>query len=396
MKRLIYVFLCLIFFNCDYDKNRDFTVYVGYLKANDSIQIPFNFEIKDSKMIISNSKELVELDVRNESNDSIKVLSPFFEDIIMDVDHIDSLNGFYYNKSLDRKIPFFAKPGINRFSNNNKFKDFSGNWRVIFNHNDNNAFDAEMIIDQNTQILEGTVRTETGDYGFMQGISNQNKISMSNFNGYRGYMIDGHLINDTIRGFLYRGNYDSKEFVAFKQKGFNLSDPYELTKIKKGYEKFIYNFKNTDGDLVSYDDQKFVGKVNIIQIMGSWCPNCLDESRYLSKLAKNFDEVSITSIAFEFAKSEEKALNNLKKLKKNLGIDYDILLAQYGSSNKEEAAKKLPSIDTIISYPTLIVTDKNLKVRRIHTGFNGPATGIKYKNFIIEFENFIKTLINEG
>ena len=98
------------------------------------------------------------------------------------------------------------------------------------------------------------------------------------------------------------------------------------------------------------------------------------------------------SIAFEFAKDKEQALNNLKKLKNRLNINYDLLLAQYGSSDKSIALEKLESLDTLISYPTLIVVDKNKKVRRIHTGFNGPATGIKYEEFKKDFEELIVSL----
>ena len=58
-------------------------------------------------------------------------------------------------------------------------------------------------------------------------------------------------------------------------------------------------------------------------------------------------------------------------------------------------ATKLPSLDTLISYPTLIVVDKNKKVRRIHTGFNGPATGDNYYNFKKEFERFLEKVIEK-
>ena len=165
--------------------------------------------------------------------------------------------------------------------------------------------------------------------------------------------------------------------------------------MKKGYEKFIFSFKNADGKIISNSDKKFADKVNLIKIMGSWCPNCLDESRYLSELSKQYENINILAIAFEFADSEEKALKNIKKLKNNLKLDYDILLAQFNTSSKVEALSKLPSLDTLISYPTLIVVDKNQKVRRIHTGFNGPATGEKYINFKKEFEAFLKGLILE-
>ena len=73
-------------------------------------------------------------------------------------------------------------------------------------------------------------------------------------------------------------------------------------------------------------------------------------------------------------------------------VPYEILWA--GSSNKKEAAKTLPMLNEIISYPTMIFIDKNDKVRKIHTGFNGPATSA-YADFKEEFNTFVKELLDE-
>ena len=394
MIRVLFLFLIIILNSCSKKNEVLSNLHVGFLKSNDSINIPFNFNLNDSLMEITNSKEKINLSISN-VNDSVKAESLFFEDFLMFVNLKDSISGFYYNKSLKRKIPFYAKPGKNRFLFKKIYVNFNGKWKVVFNYNRDDSFNAEMIISQSKNDIRGTVRTETGDYGFMEGVVSDKKISMSNFNGYRGYMVEGYLINDTIKGNLYRGNYDIKNFIAFKDETFKLSDPYGLTKMKKGVENFNFSFRNEIGELISNTDNKFIGKVNLIQIMGSWCPNCLDESRFLLELSEKYDSITITAIAFEFANSEEKAINNIKKLKNSLGINYDILLAQYDSSNKVDAAKKLSSLDTLISYPTLIVVDKKQKVRRIHTGFNGPATGESYDVFKKEFEDFLQKLILE-
>jgi thiol-disulfide isomerase/thioredoxin len=205
-------------------------------------------------------------------------------------------------------------------------------------------------------------------------------------------MIDGQIKNDTINGYMYRGNYDAIPFIAYKDINFNLTDPYELTKMKQGYDDFVFNFENINGEFISNTDKKFEDKIVLIQLMGTWCPNCLDESRYLSELVENLDDVMLVSIAFEYAKEKKQALNNLRKLKRRLNIEYDLLLAQYGSSSKINAAEKLISLDTVISYPTLIIVDKDKRVRRIHTGFNGPATGNKFEYFKKDFEEYLYSL----
>ena len=131
--------------------------------------------------------------------------------------------------------------------------------------------------------------------------------------------------------------------------------------------------------------------------MGTWCPNCLDESKYYADFYnKNKDkDFEIVALAFEYAKTEEIAFSRIDRLKSKIGIDYPILLAQYGTSDKVKAQEKLPMLNHVLSYPTSIFIDKTGKVRKIHTGFNGPATGDKYTEFKTEFESFVAELLSE-
>jgi thiol-disulfide isomerase/thioredoxin len=131
--------------------------------------------------------------------------------------------------------------------------------------------------------------------------------------------------------------------------------------------------------------------------MGSWCPNCLDETRfYVEFLRNNPDlDIELVALAFEYAKTEEKALAGIARLKERAQVDYPILLAQYGTSNKQKANEKLPMLNHILSYPTTIYIDKNGAVRKIHTGFNGPATGEKYEQFKKQFAETVRGLAAE-
>ncbi|NND79597.1 MAG: TlpA family protein disulfide reductase, partial [Maribacter sp.] len=95
------------------------------------------------------------------------------------------------------------------------------------------------------------------------------------------------------------------------------------------------------------------------------------------------------------AKTEEKAYKSINRLKTAIGVDYPVLLAQFGTSNKSQAQKKLPMLNHVISYPTTIFIDKMGKVRKIHTGFNGPATGEKHEVFKEEFDAFVKAMVKE-
>ena len=97
-------------------------------------------------------------------------------------------------------------------------------------------------------------------------------------------------------------------------------------------------------------------------------------------------------LAFEYSKTEEKAFEGINRLKEREDVPYPILLAQYGTSNKQKANEKLPMLNHILSYPTTIYIDKFGKVKKIHTGFNGPATGKKFIEFKEEFNKTIQEL----
>ena len=106
-------------------------------------------------------------------------------------------------------------------------------------------------------------------------------------------------------------------------------------------------------------------------------------------------DIQFVALAFEYAKTKDKALQSLERLQDDIGIEYPILLAQYGTSSKTEAQEKLPMLNHVLSYPTTIYIDKMGKVRKIHTGFNGPATGEKFTEFKTEFNDFVNALLEE-
>ena len=168
--------------------------------------------------------------------------------------------------------------------------------------------------------------------------------------------------------------------------------------MKEGYDRFDFSFNDTEGKLVSLQDEQFKDKVVLVQILGSWCPNCLEESIfYRDYLASNpNEELEIVGLAFEYAKTEETAIKSIKRLEDRLKLPYPVLLAQYGEgADKKKAAEKLPMLNHVLSYPTTIYIDKKGAVRRIHTGYNGTATGEKHLEFKKEFEEFVAQLLAE-
>lgn len=83
----------------------------------------------------------------------------------------------------------------------------------------------------------------------------------------------------------------------------------------------------------------------------------------------------------------------MSNLKNRLGIPYEILFA--GKSGVASASKALPAINGIEAFPTTIFIDKKGAVRKVHTGFNGPATGKFYDEFKVEFNQLVDSLLAE-
>ena len=403
MNKLSYLLMLLFtIISCSEDYSLPSGSYIGALHTSDNQEIPFNmYLLNDGSIQIYNHKEIVDMEKIIYEKDSFIIKSPVFEGYIKAKRSKEGINGYFTNNSLDRKIKFTANNGAERFKikSHKTVYDFSGKWRVVFNPGKVEQYNAIGIFDQNGSKISGTFRTTTGDYGFMEGVSEGNSVMMSTFNGARSYLFKGNLENDNITGYFYRGNYNKIPFKASRDEGFSLPNPNSLTIMNdSASNKFKFSFKDSRGVLVSDSDSVFDDKVVVIQIMGTWCPNCLDETAFISDFIKenNYKDLRFVSLAFEYAKTKQKAIENINKLEKRFDIKYPILLAQYGTSNKVEAQKKLPSLNQVISYPTLIFIDRNKNVRRIHTGFNGPATGKKYQKFKNEFKDLVIKLIEEN
>ena len=374
--------------------------YRAELKVNDTLNLPFIFKvISENELHVFNAEETIEVKDIEYKNDSVYIQMPVFEGFMVAKIEDGSLNGRFVKPSLNRVMDFKAEKNNSRFDADAKPNfNVSGNWETVFSPNsEEDKYIAKGVFTQNGNKVTGTFRTTTGDYRFLEGVLNGNQLSLSTFDGAHAFLFTAEVKDSTMNGMFYSGNHWKEPFSAQRNDTFDLPDANQLTYLKEGYDKVDFSFPNEDGKIVSLNDERFKNKVVLIQIMGTWCPNCLDESKYYSEFYNNNKDrdIEIVALAFEYVKTTEKAFSNIKRLKQDVGIEYPVLLAQHGSASKVKANEKLPMLNHVLSYPTTIFMDKKGAVRKIHTGFNGPATGEKYTEFKTEFENFVSTLLNE-
>lgn len=375
-------------------------MYRGVLQLDKDRGLPFLFEVTSpTSLKVFNAEEVIDIDEITYKNDSVYIKFPVFEgELIAKVNYI-GLEGDFVVKGKNRSVPFSAKPNTKRFDVDMAPKfDVSGQWEVTFSPHDSiNAYPAKGIFKQNGSQVTGTFRTKTGDYRFLEGVVNGNQLKLSTLDGAHAFLFSATVGDSTMQGNFYSGSHWKEPFIAKRNANFELPDSNTLTYLKEGYDGIEFSFPDANGTMVSLSDERFKDKVVLVQIMGTWCPNCLDESKFYSEFYKNNKDkgLEIVALAFEYAKTKDKAFNLIDRLKTRIGIDYPVLLAQYGTTSKSKANDKLPMLNHVLSYPTTIFIDKKGKVRKIHTGFNGPATGEKYTEFVDEFETFVGGLLQE-
>lgn len=396
----------LVLFSCKQKKEDNHFLKSGMWKGiflvQDDKELPFLFEVVDQQQIrVFNAKEDIAIDDIEIKGDSIFVRFPVYEGYFA-AKFEDSLHfsGSFIKESLDRKLVFKASYGVtDRFDITDRPQtDVSGNWEAVFSpDNKEDEYIAKGIFKQNGNIVTGTFRTTTGDYRYLEGVVNGNTMELSTFDGAHAFLFKANINDSTMTGYFYSGNHWKEPFVAKRNESYELPSEDSLTYLKEGYDRFAFKFPDASEKQVSLDDPRFKNKVCVVQIMGTWCPNCMDETKYYVDFYERYKNkgVEFVALAFEYAKTPEKSFEAIERLKRKYSIEYPILLAQYGTSNKKKAQEKLPMLNHILSYPTSIFIDKKGKVRKIHTGFNGPATGQKYVDFTKEFESFINELLQE-
>jgi len=396
----------LLFHSCNEEKNVLLSegIWRAELEVMDNEKLPFNFKVVKTesgsyKMEIYNASEVIQIDEIEIINDSITIKTPVYEGYLAGKFTNKQITGQFMKESLDRIVPFTATFGVaSRFEVSKAIeKNVSGIWETEFEPKTENAYMAKGIFVQSGDKVTGTFRTTTGDYRFLDGVVQGDSLKISAFDGAHAFLFTAKVTDSSLNGAFYSGNHSKELFVSKRNDAFELPSADSLTFLKEGYEKFAFSFPNAKGELISLNDERFKNKVTIVQIMGTWCPNCLDESKYyIDYLKKNkTSDLEVVALAFEYAKTKEGAFKSIARMKDRIGVKYPVLLAQFGTSDKEIAQQKLPMLNHVLSYPTSIFIDKKGKVRKIHTGFNGPATGEKFIEFQEEFEKFVSVLLAE-
>jgi thiol-disulfide isomerase/thioredoxin len=272
---------------------------------------------------------------------------------------------------------------------------FTGRWSVDFESSKDLAV-GTFTVDMN-QLASGTFLTTTGDYRFLAGRVDGNLMRLSTFDGAHAFLFHARMQEDgTIEGDFYSGNWWHETWTAVRDENATLPDAFEETTIadEAALEEMV--FKDLEGVPTRVLDLLDESNANarIIEIFGTWCPNCSDAGRELVSLREQYgDDLAVVGLAFEITEDFDRSVTQVKRHHEHIGTDWPILVA--GLSDKAKASVALPVLDKVRSYPTLIFLNQDNEVQAVYTGFSGPATGEVYKKQRLRFEALIEDAIAE-
>jgi thiol-disulfide isomerase/thioredoxin len=243
--------------------------------------------------------------------------------------------------------------------------------------------------------FEGTMISNTGDYGHFAGSVRGDSFALAHFDGSFVYLLTGELRGDTLRGLFHAGVRTQTPWLAVRSTGApHLKAPTEVTTADTS-APFRFAFPDLNGRLVTERDPRFKGKVVLVDVFGTWCPTCHDAAPGLVRLYRKYHPrgLEIVGLAYEVTGDSAVDGRQVRRYRTKFGIPFTMLLA--GVNDTEAAAATLPQLQGFTSFPTTIFLGRDGRVRRVHAGFYGPATGAQHARLIQEFEREIERLLQE-
>ena len=273
-------------------------------KTDYSGELPFNFEViytdKENFYIeLINDTERIKIEDivftngKSQNKDSVAIFFKEFDTRIEVLYENSTMEGTWHVNYRDNySIKFKATHGKDyRFEPNNKpiSANFSGKWEAVFEPNTENAFPAVAVFQQNEGKIVGTIETETGDYRFLEGSVYGDKAFLSCFDGSHAFLIEAKILSDgSLTGSFKSGKHYTVSWEAKRNNQATLADAYALANSTTS-TGINFELPNQVGNIVSLNQEKFKNKVKILEIMGTWCPNCKDATVYLQELKNNPD-----------------------------------------------------------------------------------------------------------
>jgi peroxiredoxin len=251
------------------------------------------------------------------------------------------------------------------------------------------------IVKQTGTAVSATILRVDGDTGTLTGSYREGRFVLSHFSGARPLLLEVTPLPD---GTLRLSQNKQTELLAARADAAsakaigNPTDPAHHTGVKDAREPFRFAFRNLEGQLVTNADPRFRGKVVLVNISGSWCPNCHDEAPFLASLYTRYRSKGLEVVTLSFEEPEQ--LSNPTRLRafiEQYGIEYTVLLA----GEPDELTDKVPQAVNLNAFPTTFLLGRDGRVRGVHAGFPSPGSGSYYTQAEKDITSQVERLLAE-
>ncbi len=246
--------------------------------------------------------------------------------------------------------------------------------------------------------VTGTFLSTTGDYGALHGTFDGERLTLSVFDGVHVYRFDAEPLPDGTLAGEYRSRtnppepWRGKRLDAAAAATF-LPGSFDIVKPKDPAAPYAVSFPDVDGRIVSTTDPRFSGKPMLVAFMGTWCPNCADEAPFLRDLHAKYGPkgLEVISLSFEYTDDVERNRRQVKRFIERFGTRHPILLA--GTTKTARTSSAILPLEGWEGYPTTIFLDRQHRIVKIHSGFDGPATGERFTKLKKDLEDAVEALL---
>ncbi len=252
------------------------------------------------------------------------------------------------------------------------------------------------IVRQTGSEVSAAVLRIDGDTGALTGTYKDGKFVLSHFDSARPMLMEVTPQKDGTLELLENAKTQrtAVRWEVAHAKGLpEPTDPMKNTSVKDPNEAYQFSFPDLNGRTVSNADAKFRGKVVLVNITGSWCPNCHDEAPFLAELYKKYRDQGLEIVALSFEEADQlKDLARLRAFIKRYDIQYTVLVG----GEPSEAKDKLTQAVNWNSWPTTFFIGRDGLVRGVHAGFPSSASGDLYRQAKDEFTAEVQHLLREN
>ena len=367
------------------------------VRVND-LEIPFLFEIAEDGRTMHGAFFNGELMIRSTSgrfeNGTLSLAFDQYASRIEATYENGQLEGQYVRGSR-RPYPFRARPATQSDVATADAPSIAGVW-TIPTESSKGEKAWRFIVRQTGATVSGAILRVDGDTGNLTGSYRDGRFVMSHFSGARPLLLEVTLEeDDTLRLVQNR----RRELVAVRSDSARAAeldqptDPSRHTTVVDPDEPFRFSFPDLEGRVVTNEDARFDGKVVLVSITGSWCPNCHDEAPFLSTLYRTYRDLGLEIVAFSFEQEDQLAdPTRLRAFIALYELDYTFLLAGV----PDELSAKVPQAVNLNAVPTTFLLGRDGRVRAVHAGFPSPASGSFYTDVIDEITSQVEALLAES